>query len=255
MKTYIAPYKLGSESAKNLADSLSILRISGDKRLPRCIVINWGRSDLTLRGNVKYIFNRPDAVVLAVNNLYTLKRLAERGVSTVDWTTSLDVASRWINEDSIVYTRSTVTGQQGRGIVIAGMDSGLIDAPLYTRGYNKSHEYRVHVAFNKVIDFSKKKKRSDTLVNSFIKNSSNGWVYCREGVTLPTKVHLECVKAIAALGLDFGAVDVLYKANEDKAKILEVNTSPGIQGTTLVKYTEAFKQQINLLERYVFIWD
>ena len=45
--------------------------------------------------------------------------------------------------------------------------------------------------------------------------------------------------AIKVLGLDFGAVDIIYNKQEDKWYVLEVNTAPGIYGTTLDKYVNA----------------
>jgi D-alanine-D-alanine ligase-like ATP-grasp enzyme len=43
------------------------------------------------------------------------------------------------------------------------------------------------------------------------------------------------------LELDFGAADVIYNAQQDRAYSLEVNSAPGIMGTTLVNYTNALR--------------
>ena len=53
------------------------------------------------------------------------------------------------------------------------------------------------------------------------------------------------LRGIQALGLDFGAVDILYMASNDTAKVLEVNTAPGIEGDTLVDYYNAFMKEIS----------
>ena len=55
-------------------------------------------------------------------------------------------------------------------------------------------------------------------------------------------VKEQALKAIQALGLDFGAVDVGYNTRENKAYVYEVNSAPGLQGTTLTAYTNAFKE-------------
>ena len=52
--------------------------------------------------------------------------------------------------------------------------------------------------------------------------------------------------AIKALGLDFGAVDIIYNEAEDQHYVLEVNTAPGLEGTTLQKYTEAILEMSSL---------
>lgn len=244
-RIYITPYNMGSESARSLARNLRCLRVDATKRLRRSVVINWGRGDLSVRGFVSRVINKPEAVRRASNKIETFRVLSAAGVPTVDWTTNRDVARRWLDDDMLIYCRTTATGSQGRGIVVVGQDDlSLPHAPLYTKGFNKTHEFRVHVAFGRVIDYSKKRRRDGAEGSAHIKNHANGWVFCRDGVALPSKVSDACIKAIAALGLDFGALDVLYKERDDKAAILEVNSAPGIEGTTLERYTEAFRNLV-----------
>jgi glutathione synthase/RimK-type ligase-like ATP-grasp enzyme len=50
------------------------------------------------------------------------------------------------------------------------------------------------------------------------------------------------VHCVSALGLDFGAVDVIE--NKKGSWILEVNTAPGLEGQTLEVYRSAFEQKI-----------
>jgi hypothetical protein len=242
-RLYIAPYKLGSESAKALAERLDVNRISGEKRLRfRNIIINWGKDylvpDLTLQ-----VINRAEAVANAKNKLHTLEILSTESVSCPEFTEDKEVALQWLNDDNIVYARRTLTGQSGQGIVILTADDtyDVPYAPLYTKGIPKTHEYRVHVAFGKVIDFSKKRRRNETEASPYIKNLDNGWVFCRDDVKLPYPVLTSSLEAVAALGLDFGAVDILYKQSDNKAYVLEVNTAPGLEGTTLDRYVDAFQ--------------
>ena len=47
------------------------------------------------------------------------------------------------------------------------------------------------------------------------------------------------VKAVNSLGLDFGAVDIC-EDEEGNPYVFEVNTAPGIEGTTVEKYHTAF---------------
>jgi hypothetical protein len=44
------------------------------------------------------------------------------------------------------------------------------------------------------------------------------------------------------LHLDFGAVDVGWNEHHGEATIYEVNTAPGLEGTTLEKYYEGMAQ-------------
>jgi glutathione synthase/RimK-type ligase-like ATP-grasp enzyme len=56
-------------------------------------------------------------------------------------------------------------------------------------------------------------------------------------------VKKESIKAVKALGLDFGAVDIATIKGTDGQEccIYEVNTACGMQGTTLEKYTQAIR--------------
>jgi D-alanine-D-alanine ligase-like ATP-grasp enzyme len=45
-------------------------------------------------------------------------------------------------------------------------------------------------------------------------------------------------------GIHFGAIDIIYTAATNKARILEVNTAPGIEGKTVDLYSEVFLSYI-----------
>jgi D-alanine-D-alanine ligase-like ATP-grasp enzyme len=47
------------------------------------------------------------------------------------------------------------------------------------------------------------------------------------------------VEAVAALGLDFGAVDII-EDKEGNFYVLEINTAPGLEGHTVTSYAKAF---------------
>ena len=155
------------------------------------------------------------------------------GVSTIDFTTSRAKALEWLYEGEVVYGRRLLNAHSGRGIVILTEDSHVPHLQLYTKGQLRAHEYRVHVAFGEVIDFSKKRRRDGGESNPLIKNLDNGWVFCRTGISLPDDAGNQAIAAVRSLGLDFGAVDVLYRERENKAFVLEVNTAPGLEGTLL----------------------
>ena len=74
-----------------------------------------------------------------------------------------------------------------------------------------------------------------------VRNHENGWVYCRDDLDVPASVFSDATSAVAALGLDFGAVDIIWNQNQARSYVLEVNTAPGLEGTTLTKYVEAIR--------------
>jgi glutathione synthase/RimK-type ligase-like ATP-grasp enzyme len=240
-RVLVAPYKMGSAGAKSLARSINAKRTKAHKRLrPDVVLVNWGRSDLDVRGRPFKVLNPSNVIIRATNKLSCLQRLREAGVSAIDFTVSRDQVSRWLTEGHTVYARTLLNASQGKGIIVLkpGETREIPYAPLYTKGVLKAHEYRVHVFGDKIIDVTKKRRRNDVDRSDYIKNLSNGWVYCREGIEVPENLLTVAKQAIAGLGLDFGAVDVLYRKGQPY--VLEINTAPGLQGTTLTKYTTAF---------------
>jgi glutathione synthase/RimK-type ligase-like ATP-grasp enzyme len=74
-----------------------------------------------------------------------------------------------------------------------------------------------------------------------VRNHVNGWVFCTQNVGIPDKALDYAVMAVAACGLDFGAVDIIWNESRQEAYVLEVNTAPGIEGSTLNLYAEVLK--------------
>src|SRR5690606_21535065 len=153
----------------------------------------------------------------------------------------------------------------GRGIQVLEAEAGR-DIPIsdfYSKYFKKTHEYRYHVFQGRVIDIAQKKKRTDriesdggtgrrTLHQRVVRSWSNGWIFAHRDLHLPPAANesmsAAAVGAVRALGLDFGAVDVLARFSQrDPSRLLalavcEVNTAPGVENTvTLNAYVEAIE--------------
>jgi hypothetical protein len=246
-KFKILPYKLGSQSAKVLSQSLNVLRVR-DSYVPRRneIIINWGNSKtVTHYPTTNLDLNKHDAIAIACNKLKTFNKLNGLGFTHIpDYTIHDTEAQGWLQEGNKVYCRTSLTGHSGSGIVIASNFSELVNAPLYTVQTKHKYEFRAHVFKGNLIDIQQKKKRSGVEANSEIRNHSNGYIYARSDIIVPDIVSEASLKAVELLGLDFGAVDIGYRERDNKAFVFEVNTAPGLVGTTLTKYTNAFTNYI-----------
>ena len=121
----------------------------------------------------------------------------------------------------------------------------FVQCPLYTRYLKKIKEFRVYVFRGQIIDVLEKRRDSDRLhvgtVDEFIRTEKNGWVFCRQNVHMPVDVGTEAQKAVAALGLTFGGVDVCWNEYPRKAFVLEVNTAPSIFGDGVKKFAKAIQ--------------
>ena len=241
-------YKFGSRSGKVLAESLGAKRIKHEnsRLVGRAskTVINWGSSSLPREVMRCRVLNLPEKVSLAANKKTFFEFLESSDVTLPPFTSDKAVAQAWIDDGKTVVERHKLTGNSGEGLVICEPDGELGDAPLYTMYINKRNEYRVHVAFGEIVDTQRKARSrdvSDDDVNWKVRNMANGFIFARnEGHDVPQCVLDEGLASVMALGLDFGAVDIVYNENDNKAYVLEINTAPGLSGTTLEKYVEVF---------------
>lgn len=194
------------------------------------LIINYGASDCPDFGDAT-VLNSGAAVALASNKTRSLTALQDAGVIVPEFTTSRSVAEGYLSSGK-VYQRTKLTGHSGEGIVVAETASDLVDAPLYVKALPERHrEYRAHVFNNEVILLQQKKRRSDYdgTINNEVRNHSGGWIYAVNDVTpVSDYAKSDAVLAVQALGLDFGAVDIV--TNGDHHWILEVNTAPGLSG-------------------------
>jgi glutathione synthase/RimK-type ligase-like ATP-grasp enzyme len=247
MKIYA--YKNGSKSAKALAAALACKLIKHEGKplnIPNHVVINWGASRIDGRviAANKWI-NNPDSIVKAVNKLHAFQFMAGK-VSIPDYTTDLQEAAEWLKQGFAVVERHKLSGHSGEGINIVPSEEGpggLTAAPLYVKYVKKTQEYRIHVFQGKVFFVQRKARNKDVpdeQVNWKVRNHQNGFIYAHKDVNVSEDAQKQAIAAVAALGLDFGAVDIIETA-KGVPYVLEVNTACGLEGTTLDKYVEQFK--------------
>lgn len=240
MAIKIYPYKQGSRSARALADALGgrVLRLQGStyRRRPQDTVINWGSAatnDFTTG------LNSWQSVSRAGNKLRAFQAMQEGGVQIPEfWTNENDIP----NEAFPIVCRTILNGHSGAGIVIANDRSQLVRSPLYVRYMKKRDEYRIHVGRMGIIAIQRKAIPNGTEpLDTRIRNHHNGYVFIRGDVNPPEQILTQASSAINALGLDFGAVDIIWNNHHQRATVLEVNTAPGLCGTTITDYANYFR--------------
>lgn len=252
MKIRIEPYKTWSGGAKRLGLRAGVLRATKRqvaKHGDFDVIINWGRSERRFNG--QYI-NKPEAVVRAGDKLASFETFRDAGVQHPDFTTDRAVAEEWRKAGEHIVVRKLLRASAGRGIVLVGPEgSELTDitelppAPLYVKYVKKADEYRIHVVRGEVVDVQQKKRclsTPDEEVNWQVRNHANGWVFARDGVVAPDCVLDAARSAVVALGLDFGAVDIGYNTHAGECTVYEVNTAPGLEGTTVDRYYNALEK-------------
>jgi glutathione synthase/RimK-type ligase-like ATP-grasp enzyme len=237
MRVRVNPYG-ASNSAKELSRYLGVKRLlsNGSSRFigkHRDVVINWGNG----KGNVGIArqINKLSNVQLASNKLSTFIALDRAGVSIPWFSTNKSEA-----EDSLytIISRTNLYGHSGDGIV-----AGVVNAPLYVEYINKVAEYRAIVVGNEVVDFKQKKKKREVAHHPTVWNLSGGYIMAREGIAKPDGIDVLAIVAVQALGLDFGAVDIIADG-DGVLYVLEVNTAFGLEGTTIQLVGDAIRRML-----------
>jgi len=239
MRTRINPYGI-SKSARALSKYLGAKRllVTGSRFKGKYgdTVINWGngRGDV---GGARQI-NRLYDVQLANNKLSTLRVLTEANVDVPNWTTERSA----LVPEKLYMARTTLYGHSGQGIRLGEPYELPVTAPLYVEYIEKVAEYRVIVVNSKIVDFKKKKRRNnyEGTYGEHIWNHGSGYIFARNDIVVPIGCGKLGVDAVMALGLDFGAVDII-EDKVGKLYVLEVNTAFGIEGTTLELFGDALR--------------
>lgn len=100
-------------------------------------------------------------------------------------------------------------------------------------------EYRVHVIDGTVPFMQQKElRKAKHQLWPWLRNNKTGW-----GLSRCPEIPKVCeiaIRAVVALGLDFGAVDIL-RDDTDLLWVLEVNTAPGLRKAQLEDWAETLR--------------
>lgn len=155
-----------------------------------------------------------------------------------EFTFERSVASNWLADGNIVFCRTLTRASEGRGIVVAETVDQLVDAPVYTKYTKKKREFRVHIFKDQVVQVVEKRKRAGWTGerDTRIRNSNNGYVFCRDVSSIPAGLHQLALQASRVTNSDFKGVDIGYNELKDQLFVIEVNSAPGIEGSNVDDY-------------------
>lgn len=207
-------------------------------------VIRWGSTrTLTISG---IELNKAEAITRASNKAECRRFLFEKGIPVPKAT-----------ESDFPIIGRTAKHSQGRGFFFieneAQLERAKVNGAVYfSQFYPKTEEYRVHVAGGRCILMSVKEGDKSALIWNKRKSGFT-FRHLRRSVWLEDEdlrnVVRTAKRTVKALGLDFGAVDVMYGAGEGFAPFVvsEVNTSPALSPLAVSKYTKYFAERLGLL--------
>lgn len=242
----IHAYNKFSKSARALADKMK-LPLDGEiielvKGSEGTKVINWGHGDFLIPGIEKLsILNKPEAIRIAVNKLHSFKKLAEANVSIPRWSIDRIYAQAWLQLGHTIIARTRLDGRDGEGIIVVKPGDDVPVAKLYTVFIPNCTEYRVNVFKDRTVGVQKKVPVPGKEHNHMIKTTGGGYgFHLLSADDVPNGIRPVARAAVAALGLDFGGVDLIKDA-QGNVYVLEVNTAPELTPSMVDGYAAKFQ--------------
>jgi hypothetical protein len=245
-----------SEGARNLGEALEALNANvsrvrvGAPKLPVRQNVKWGCFNLDRTDYGGAILN-VGAGRTSLNKLECFRALRSANVPIPEFTTERGIADGWMRREDCrrVYERHVLSGSEGDGIRVVETAEDLTQAPLYTKGMRGvRREYRIHVfksgGINRIFVQQKKRRAGFTEDENYgntVRNLAHGWIFAHNDIVQPRRQTIDiAIQAVTALGLDFGAVDLIEMHEHALGSVvLEINCAPGLQGATCDFYAQA----------------
>lgn len=201
------------------------------------VLINWGRAiaSAQLNANTAAVTNKREmreafhAARVPMPILYSLSN-AQNGNISFPAVGRPDKHTRargfWLVNDE-AEMRAAIQGKRYRNGTRKAAATHFME---YVNKERAPYEYRAHVFMGRIIRLSLKDFANAEPGQHYLTVSSQG--------RNTDHVRDAAIRALSAVGMQFGAVDIL--ASESECWVLEVNSAPGLGGTMPALYAKVF---------------
>lgn len=224
--------------------------------IPATSIIRWGSQQALPSGcRPTRTLNTATSLSTASDKLFALQKLRESGVTVPTFAVSSEMsqgnpALTDLRSISGVILGRSRRGTKGRDIRVFTSGETPYGCEFYTAYIPNVREYRVHVFQGEVIRVQGKYLDfPEQHTNPHIKNHGQGFRFRTPEYSLNRSRLDAAVSAVEALGLDFGAVDLL-KGEDGQTYVLEVNTAPACSPLTARAYIERFAEWLGIEPNY-----
>lgn len=219
-------YELGITAMYPAEKNPKRIFVRRKQRMPK--PINWGcgRSVMAKVTDASNVVNGDNYI--AVSKVRTFRALADAKIQvpmfSTDWN---EIALR----GKYLARRDYLTGGEGIAVVEKGQAPPQGKFDFYSLVVSKAFEIRLHVWFGQII--CEQFKFVPAGSKQLIRNHAAGATFSNKSLEhhldseVASQVREVAIKAVAAVGLFFGAVDLMI-GRKGGIYVLEVNTAPGL---------------------------
>lgn len=206
-------------------------------------LIRWGSRAGTDAGRER-VLNPRSSIARASNKLESLHLLRDRGIPVPDFDTNPEAL---LERSNYPILGRRLQHARGTDIVLCLQRRDYRRRPrdYYVAYIPTNREYRLHVAGGEVIRVQGKYLDVGEDYVPWLRNYATGHRFRAPRRRLHNARLNDAVGAVEALGLDFGAVDLIV-ADDGSHYVLEVNTSPSCSPLTGAAYVNAFARMLDL---------
>lgn len=188
-----------------------------------------------------------------VNKLEQYKFFKKKKLEHPEWTEDNEIANQWLAAGETVMARKRIKGQTGAGIVVLKPGPGSSDLVMkdeykvFTKYIKKKREFRVNLFKHQFVNMREKVRATTASTDSHIRNSANGYTttHCRPmPEALRQRIIALAVAAAPVSESDFIGVDICYNEYKDLVFLLEVNSGPSIEGSSVNDFVKAMLENV-----------
>lgn len=212
--------------------------------------------------------NTVDSCMNSANKKLMKQLFIENNVKTAIYCnpTNQNELTTWINGNELSDKKLIIKsyrGSRGRGLyLVNGLDEAVnffrdkgFGGHIIEKYYNYNREYRLHVTKDGCFYTCRKMLKEDAVERWYRNDSNSVWIVEENAAfDKPTNwdnIVSECVKALNAVGLDFGACDVRVQSRRDGNRhpdfiICEINSAPSFGEVTAQKYINQLNAILNV---------
>lgn len=266
MSTFLLYHQAARHSAPRLASYMGITaQMTYDRDERPDFLIRYGTARAVSRRPAERTINRRSRLIRYSTRLGQYNLLQRAGVNIPPHCTTRDsIPDALPAVPHGLFARDFTEGRQqmaGRGLTHYGVGDAIGNHDLYTPCIDRSAQYRVHVCMGRTRTRQLIPTEAEA-ADQPIWNLNAGFTFRVpiDGDNLNPAIPNAGVAAVTALGLDFGAVDILVPSQAVRntygsAVVLEVNTAPGLSDASLEWYARHLGWAVGLTTADMPGWD